>query len=228
MTQIIAGTKTEFWIDPAILALLPTQGCVELQRDAAGKVHAFHTHPVDEILMIIKGALKFEWDGGELSSALATPFYLPAGTRHQSEALNEAIYAIAMLPPAVNPAATDATERLCGKKDEGLLGTMRGSLPGSLLRCRIDFRAKPSRLPGYAIPVPHLRCEMKDPTYVAELQKRLGAPSSETVESLRLLKAFLKLAPGQRFEIIELVERLATDACRQRSLIVLKTSRLSA
>jgi hypothetical protein len=56
-----------------------------------------------------------------------------------------------------------------------------------------------------------LGCEMKDPTSVAELQKRLGAPSSETVESLRLLKAFLKLAPDQRFEIIELVERLAAD-----------------
>jgi hypothetical protein len=53
---------------------------------------------------------------------------------------------------------------------------------------------------------------MKNPTFVVELQKRLGAPSSETVESLRLLKAFLKLAPGQRFEIIELVERLATDS----------------
>jgi hypothetical protein len=52
---------------------------------------------------------------------------------------------------------------------------------------------------------------MKNPTFVVELQKRLGAPSSETVESLRLLKAFLKLEPGQRFEIIELVERLATD-----------------
>jgi hypothetical protein len=52
---------------------------------------------------------------------------------------------------------------------------------------------------------------MKDPTFVAELQKRLGAPSSETVESLRLLKAFLKLAPGQRFEIIDMVERLAAE-----------------
>jgi hypothetical protein len=52
---------------------------------------------------------------------------------------------------------------------------------------------------------------MKNPTFVVELQKRLGAPSSETVESLRLLKAFLKLEPGQRFEVIELVERLATD-----------------
>ncbi|MGB8400521.1 hypothetical protein [Bradyrhizobium sp.] len=52
---------------------------------------------------------------------------------------------------------------------------------------------------------------MKDPTYVAELQKRLGAPSSETLESLRLLKAFLKLSPDQRSEIVELVERLATS-----------------
>lgn len=50
---------------------------------------------------------------------------------------------------------------------------------------------------------------MKDPTFVTELQRRLGTPLSETVESLRLLKAFLKLAPDQRFEIIELVERLA-------------------
>jgi hypothetical protein len=53
---------------------------------------------------------------------------------------------------------------------------------------------------------------MKNPTFVAELHKKLGAPSSETVESLRLLKAFLRLAPPQRFEVIELVERLATDS----------------
>ena len=52
---------------------------------------------------------------------------------------------------------------------------------------------------------------MKSPTYVAELQKKLGAPSSETIESLRLLKAFVKLPSGQRSEIIELVERVATD-----------------
>ena len=52
---------------------------------------------------------------------------------------------------------------------------------------------------------------MKNPTYVAELQKKLGAPSSETIESLRLLKAFVKLPSGQRSEIIELVERVATN-----------------
>lgn len=50
---------------------------------------------------------------------------------------------------------------------------------------------------------------MKNPTYVAELQKKLGAPSSETMEGLRLLRAFLKLAPGQRSEIIDVAERYA-------------------
>jgi hypothetical protein len=52
---------------------------------------------------------------------------------------------------------------------------------------------------------------MKNPTFVAELHKKLGAPSSEAMESLRLLKAFLKLAPRQRFELIEMAERLAND-----------------
>ena len=55
---------------------------------------------------------------------------------------------------------------------------------------------------------------MKNPIFVAELHKKLGTPSSETVESLRLLKAFLKLAPRQRSEVVELVERLGTDAQR--------------
>ncbi|MGC2086908.1 MAG: hypothetical protein WA702_26490 [Bradyrhizobium sp.] len=53
---------------------------------------------------------------------------------------------------------------------------------------------------------------MKNPTFLAELHKKLGAPSSETVESLRLLKAFLKLAPRQRYELIEMAERLASEA----------------
>jgi hypothetical protein len=63
-----------------------------------------------------------------------------------------------------------------------------------------------------AITVPYRRCAMKSPTFVAELRERLGAPSSETVEGLRMLKAFVKLSPRQRLEVIELVERLAIDA----------------
>ena len=80
MTQIIAGHKTEFAIDPAILNLLPEQGSIELQHDAAGKVHRFHTHPVDEILVIISGRLNFIWDGGERIVGAGDTILLPAGT----------------------------------------------------------------------------------------------------------------------------------------------------
>jgi len=101
MTQIIPGERTEFAIDPAILNLLPEQGSIELQHDAAGKVHRFHTHPVDEILMIISGGLNFMWDGGERIVSAGDTIFLPAGTLHQSEALaGGAVYAIATRPPA--------------------------------------------------------------------------------------------------------------------------------
>jgi hypothetical protein len=53
---------------------------------------------------------------------------------------------------------------------------------------------------------------MKSTTFFAELHRKLAAPPSDTVESLRLLRAFLKLEPRQRFEVIEMVERLATDS----------------
>ena len=59
---------------------------------------------------------------------------------------------------------------------------------------------------------------MKHLQSIAELREKLGAPSDETVESFRLLKAFLKLSPRQRFEVIELVEQLATDPGPDRRL----------
>jgi hypothetical protein len=52
---------------------------------------------------------------------------------------------------------------------------------------------------------------MKNLNFAAELHLRLGAPPSSTVESLRLLRAFLKLGPRQRFEVIKLVEDLVSD-----------------
>ncbi len=101
MTTIIPGTKTEFAIDPDILALLPAQGSIELQRDAAGKVHHFHTHPVDEILVIISGGMHFKWEDGDRICRAGDTILLPAGTLHQSEALDEgAVYAIATQPAA--------------------------------------------------------------------------------------------------------------------------------
>ncbi len=101
MTRIVTAQKTEFAIDPAILNLLPEQGSIELQHDVAGKVHSFHTHPVDEILMIISGRLNFTWDGGQRIVSAGDTIFLPAGTVHQSEALEGgAVYAIATKPPA--------------------------------------------------------------------------------------------------------------------------------
>jgi hypothetical protein len=52
---------------------------------------------------------------------------------------------------------------------------------------------------------------MKNRTHVSELGEKLGYPSTETIEGLRLLKGFIKLSPPQRSEVLDLVERLATD-----------------
>jgi hypothetical protein len=82
----------------------------------------------------------------------------------------------------------------------------------SLNRRCIDLLSQALTFALNRISVPFQRCEMKTPPSVAELHTKLGAPSSKTVESLRLLTAFLKLGPRQRFEVIALVERLATDA----------------
>ena len=52
---------------------------------------------------------------------------------------------------------------------------------------------------------------MKNLGFAKEVHLKLGAPSSQTVESLRLLRAFLRLAPRQRFEVVKLVEDLAAE-----------------
>jgi hypothetical protein len=96
----------------------------------------------------------------------------------------------------------------CHSKHQG--ATVRPGRSASIAAVP-TFRARFSNLSGNAPTDPHQRCEMKNPTFAAELHKKLGAPSRETLESLRLLKAFLRLAPRQRFEVIELIERLALD-----------------
>jgi hypothetical protein len=53
--------------------------------------------------------------------------------------------------------------------------------------------------------------EMTNRTFASELSEKLGYPTSETIQGLRLLKAFIRLSPSQRAEVIDLVEQLATD-----------------
>ena len=52
---------------------------------------------------------------------------------------------------------------------------------------------------------------MTNRTFASELSEKLGHPTSETIQGLRLLKAFVRLSPSRRAEVIDLVERLATD-----------------
>jgi hypothetical protein len=52
---------------------------------------------------------------------------------------------------------------------------------------------------------------MKNRTFISDLREQLGSPSSETIEGLRLLRAFVKLSSRQRSEVIELVERFTSD-----------------
>jgi hypothetical protein len=52
---------------------------------------------------------------------------------------------------------------------------------------------------------------MKNRTSASEVSATLGFPSSETMQGLRLWKAFLKLSPSQRSDVLALVEQLASD-----------------
>ena len=52
---------------------------------------------------------------------------------------------------------------------------------------------------------------MKNRSSASEVSATLGYPSTETVQGLRLWKAFIKLSPSQRSEVLAWVEHLATD-----------------
>jgi hypothetical protein len=58
---------------------------------------------------------------------------------------------------------------------------------------------------------------MKNRLSVSEVNAGLGYPSSETVQDLRLWKAFSRLSPSQRSEVLAVVEKLATDDPPPRS-----------
>jgi hypothetical protein len=52
---------------------------------------------------------------------------------------------------------------------------------------------------------------MKNCISVSEVSEKLGYPSGETIQGLRLLRAFVRLSPSQRSEVVDMVEHLATD-----------------
>ncbi len=81
---------------PLLEQLLPDQGAIEVQRDVAGKEHAWHSHDTDETLVILDGEVRFYWDGGDKICGPGTVISLPAGMLHGSVALDRgATYFIA-------------------------------------------------------------------------------------------------------------------------------------
>jgi mannose-6-phosphate isomerase-like protein (cupin superfamily) len=82
-------------LDEFIYKALPSQGCVEIQNDAAGKEHTWHQHPNDETILILNGGLSFYADNIEQKCYAGDAVLLPMGTRHGSIALETgAVYMI--------------------------------------------------------------------------------------------------------------------------------------
>ena len=52
---------------------------------------------------------------------------------------------------------------------------------------------------------------MKNRISISEVSAKLGYPSGETIQGLRLLRAFVRLSPSQRSEVVDIVEQLASD-----------------
>ena len=97
MITIDAGKVFPPVLPRLFLDALPAQGSVELQRDAAGKEHAWHDHAVDETIIVLEGSLRFYWQDGEQICRPGDVIHLPAKTPHGSVALDAgAIYLIAM------------------------------------------------------------------------------------------------------------------------------------
>ncbi|CAM3678834.1 Cupin type-2 domain-containing protein [Bordetella sputigena] len=102
--EIIKGLLGDTELAENLRVLLPKQGCIEVQRDAPGKEHRTHSHPTDETLIIVDGALTVYADGVNYVCRKGDVIDLPAGTVHGSTASSEgAIYLIAFerLAPSI-------------------------------------------------------------------------------------------------------------------------------
>ncbi|HYO54047.1 cupin domain-containing protein [Archangium sp.] len=79
------------------MQLLPKTGSVEVQRDTPRREHSTHTHPTDEILLVVGGKITFMAEGLEETCTSGGRLYLPKGTPHSSIAGEEGcVYIIAL------------------------------------------------------------------------------------------------------------------------------------
>lgn len=92
--RILRGTPIS--LEAAIYSLLPETGSVEVQRDTPERHHARHTHPTDEILLIVSGSMTFHLDQVDYTCTSGDRLHLPVNTEHASTAGEEGcLYVIA-------------------------------------------------------------------------------------------------------------------------------------
>ena len=80
--KIVQGSSIT--LEEAVMELLPETGSVEVQRDTPGREHPTHTHPTDEILLIVSGDITFTVGSEQNHCTSGDRLYLPKGTEHAS------------------------------------------------------------------------------------------------------------------------------------------------
>lgn len=102
MTEVIKNIICDIPLTAFVRDILPEQGCVELQRDKPGKVHDWHRHPNEEVLIILEGTMTFSLETGDHKCGPGDALRLSANDLHRSEAGPDgAIYLISFRDIAV-------------------------------------------------------------------------------------------------------------------------------
>lgn len=79
-----------------LISCLPTQGCVELQKDTPFKEHTWHQHPNNETIVILDGGLQLYYGSIIKHCSVGDVIFLPKGVKHASKASEDGcIYLIA-------------------------------------------------------------------------------------------------------------------------------------
>ncbi|MGE7368694.1 cupin domain-containing protein [Neorhizobium sp. NPDC001467] len=96
MTKVIRNITADFSALSDIIAILPQQGCIEVQRDGPGKVHDWHRHANEETLIVIEGEMTFSLEGSDDLCRPGDALKLTANDLHKSTAGPQgAVYLIA-------------------------------------------------------------------------------------------------------------------------------------
>lgn len=104
MTEVVRNADIDFSLTEKLIDILPGQGCIELQQDGPGKVHDWHRHDNEEVLIVLKGEMTFSIDDADFVCGPGDALRLSANERHRSQAGPEgSVYVIAFRDLDIRP-----------------------------------------------------------------------------------------------------------------------------